>query len=239
MYGVVTQTSPLRALGYRHRRAAVVFAAVVVVVAASLTWWQSASRHGQPALAPEPRRAVRIRLAAVAESQLGYRTVPATTYCNRYSAYWWSGASTCGHGERAEPWCADFAAWVWRRADIPFRYGPGRGDIGPGAVSFYRWGVVHRTWHPVGSGYVPHAGDVAVYGLDLHTGSADHVAIVVRMTPGDRGPNVVNGDGDRTGFSVVERGRDQYEVSADGKTGALAGYVSPLPPPGERGVKVS
>jgi hypothetical protein len=38
---------------------------------------------------------------------------------------------------------------------------------------------------------------------------------------------VVNGDGDRTGFSVVETGTDQVRADAGHGDSALAGYVSP------------
>ncbi|HEY3952196.1 MAG TPA: hypothetical protein VGM53_02380 [Streptosporangiaceae bacterium] len=41
-----------------------------------------------------------------------------------------------------------------------------------------------------------------------------------------RGPDVVNGDGDRTGFSVVETGTDQVRADAGQHGAALAGYVS-------------
>jgi hypothetical protein len=70
---------------------------------------------------------------------------------------------------------------------------------------------------------------VAVYGLNLGSyPTAAHVAVVVSDPPGQRGPNVINGDGDRTGFSVVETGTDQFRADAGHHHGALlAGYVSP------------
>ena len=124
---------------------------------------------------------------------------------------------------------------------VPFEYGQQAGQISSAAISFYFWGVSHRTWHPVGSGYRPSPGDVAVYGLDLANDSAAHVAVVTGYQAGDRGPDVVNGDGDRTGFSVVETGTDQYQADTGSKntgsndTGPLAGYVAPLPPAGQHG----
>ncbi len=96
----------------------------------------------------------------------------------------------------------------------------------PGAASFYQWGVDHGTWHPVGSGYTPVPGDVAVYGLDTTTVTAAHVAVVTGYSAGNRGPDVVNGDGDRTGFSVVETGTDQVSADVSGG-GSLSGYVAP------------
>ena len=63
--------------------------------------------------------------------------------------------------------------------------GRGRGDyqLAPGylngdSASFYVWGIDHGTWHPVGSGYTPQPGDVAVYGLDTSAVTAVHVAVV-------------------------------------------------------------
>ncbi len=119
------------------------------------------------------------RIVALAESQIGYRTNPATTYCNKFSAHWDAGTHACPGTERAEEWCADFAAWAWQRAGVAFVYGYEPGEINGGAASFYEWGVDHGAWHPVGSGYVASPGDVAVYGLALGvTPSARHVAIV-------------------------------------------------------------
>ena len=171
---------------------------------------------------------LRGRIVAIAESQVGYRSDPPTTYCNKYSAYWVSGANNCGNANLDEEWCADFAAWVWQKAGAKVIYQYINGDLNSSAASFYEWGVAHGTWHPVGSGYVPQPGDVAVYGLDVATLVARHDAIVVSYTKGARGPDAINGDGDRTGFSVVEIGTNEYQAdtNATGST-VLAGYVSP------------
>ena len=54
------------------------------------------------------------------------------------------------------------------------------------------------------------------------------MAIVVDDPAGQRGPDVINGDGDHTGFSVVEAGSDQLRADTGHHQGALlAGYVSP------------
>jgi hypothetical protein len=170
------------------------------------------------------------RLVAAAMGQVGYRTDPANSYCNRFSAYWSAGSTTCPAGERSEEWCADFAAWVWRRGGARFTYGYGPDEIDAAAASFYRWGLAHHRWHPVGGGFVPEPGDVAVYGLDPVTGTAVHVAVVTGYQAGARGPNVVNGDGARTGFSVVEVGDDEYKADIHGPGGPLSGYVAPISP---------
>jgi len=168
------------------------------------------------------------RVVAIANSQVGYSATPSHSYCNKFSAYWDAGAPSCPAGARSEEWCADFAAWAWRTAGVRFTYGFGPGDLNAGAVSFYQWGVDNGAWHPATSGYVAAPGDVAIYGLSLGAvPSASHVAIVTHDSHSQRGPDVINGDGNRTGFSVVESGTDQ--VHADVSRGAgstLAGYVS-------------
>ena len=172
------------------------------------------------------------RIVAIAESQVGYSTEPSNSYCNKFSAYWDAGTAGCPSGETSEEWCADFAAWAWQEAGVPFTYGYGPGEINGGAVSFYEWGVANGEWHPATSGYVASPGDVAVYGLSLGADpSAVHVAIVTDDAPGQPGPDVVNGDGDRTGFSVVETGTDQATADAGNGDSILAGYVSPPPAP--------
>ena len=192
---------------------------------AGLTPSEIARRDIAQATAVSPLRG---RIVAIAESQVGYRTDPPDTYCNKYSAYWVSGASDCGNSNFDEEWCADFAAWVWQKAGAAVTYEYVHGDLNASSASFYEWGTARGEWHPVGSGYVPLPGDVAVYGLDASNLVAQHDAIVVSYTKGQRGPDAINGDGDRTGYSVVEIGDDEYQADISKKQGALlAGYVSP------------
>ena len=168
------------------------------------------------------------RIVALAQSQVGYSTEPSNSYCNKFSAQWDAGTAGCPSGETAEEWCADFAAWAWQEAGVDLTYGYGPEEINGAAVSFYEWGVAHGEWHPATSGFVAAPGDVAVYGLLLGADpSAVHVAIVTDDPPGQPGPDVVNGDGDRTGFSVVETGSDQILADAGHDDSTLAGYVSP------------
>lgn len=170
------------------------------------------------------------KIVEIADSQIGYRTDPANTYCNKYSAYFYSGTSDCGNSNTDEEWCADFAAWVWLKAGADVDYQFINGDINSSAASFYEWGELHGTWHPAGSGYTPQPGDVAVYGLDAGPQPlASHVAIVVGYHTGNRGPDVVNGDGDIGAFSIVQRGSDEYKADAPGSVAYLSGYVSPIP----------
>ncbi len=171
---------------------------------------------------------LRARIVSIAQGQLGYETDPSNTYCNKFSAYWNAGLDDCGgNGNLDEEWCADFAAWVWKEAGAVVAYQLAPGYLNAASASFYVWGTDHGTWHPVGSGYVPQPGDVAVYGLDTTAVTAVHVAVVVGTTGDNAAPNVVNGDGDRTGYSVVEIGNSQAYADVKGKGAPLSGYVSP------------
>lgn len=215
-------------LRVRRRRAVAVLVVAPVVVLGLVAVGIAAS--SSTTLPPLPSTSFRAHIVTIAESQLGYRTDPSHSYCNKYSAFWGAGKS-CAQGLRSEEWCADFAAWVWRKAGAQFTYSFAPSDINAASGSFYLWAVAHGTWHTAGSGYTPKPGDVAVYGLDAATGTAAHVAVVTAYTQGKRGPDVVNGDGDRTGFSVVETGTDQYKADTPGRDSLLSGYASPVVPP--------
>lgn len=179
------------------------------------------SRAGLAALS-EPQQ-----IAAIARSQVGYTTDPSYTYCNKFSAFW-SAGDACSGGGNAEEWCADFAAWVWRKAGVQFTYGYDPGDINGAAASFYEWAVANGRWHPATPTYVAAPGDIAVYGLSLGTKPrAAHVAIVVRDLPGRRGPDVINGDGSITAFSTVETVGDQRFIAVGRKRYPLSGFASP------------
>ena len=196
---------------------------VLVVVAAGVAAY-ALSRD--PALSP-----LRARIVAAAQSQVGYTTDPSDTYCNKFSAYWNAGVDDCGNANLDEEWCADFAAWTWKQAGAVVDYQLAPGYLNGNSASFYVWGSDHGTWHPVGSGYAPQPGDVAVYGLDTSAVTAVHVAVVIAATGNDASPDVINGDGDHTGFSVVEVGDNQAYADVKGKGAPLSGYVSPLSPP--------
>jgi hypothetical protein len=53
---------------------------------------------------------LRARIVAIAQGQVGYRTDPASTYCNKFSASWTAGINDCGNDNLNEEWCDDFAA---------------------------------------------------------------------------------------------------------------------------------
>jgi CHAP domain-containing protein len=219
---------------YRRRRPLrrLVLLAVAGAVAAGLL----AASHGVfgksrsfplPSKASLATMSVPQRIAAIATSQVGYTTDPARSYCNKFSGFWAAGDS-CSHGDNAEEWCADFAAWAWRKAGVQFTYGFGPGEINGAAVSFYEWAVAHGRWQPATRTFEAAPGDVAVYGLSRAAPPhAAHVAVVVRDLPGRRGPDVVNGDGNLTAFSAVETGGDQRYITVGHRRYLLAGYVRP------------
>jgi hypothetical protein len=172
-----------------------------------------------PSLAAPPSNAI----VEAAESQVGYEDDPAGTYCNKFSAYWGAG-SLCSNGNYSEEWCADFTAWAWQQGGVSFTYGYSPGDLNGAAASFYQWATDHGTWHPAGSGYTPQPGDAVIYGLNSAGTSADHVAIVTSYTPGDAGPNVVNGDWWSGGNGGVVAASDQTTATG---TDGISGYASP------------
>jgi len=55
-------------------------------------------------------------------------------------------------------------------------------------------------------------GDVAIYGLSVGAGRRPRTWRLSPTTRPASRPDVVNGDGDRTGFSRVETGIDQLQV---------------------------
>ena len=184
-----------------------------------------ALRSRGPALSP-----LRARIVAIAQGQVGYQSDPSDTYCNKFSAYWNAGVDDCGNTNLDEELCADFAAWVWKQAGVTVDYQLAPGYLNGNSASFYVWGADHGVWHPVSSGYAPQPGDVAVYGLDTTADTAVHVAVVIAATGDNKSPDVINGDGDRTGYSVVEVGDQQAFADVKGKGAPLSGYVSPLAP---------
>jgi hypothetical protein len=206
----------------RHRFVA--FLLVVAVIGAGIAVVVNHVESG-PALSP-----LRAQIVSIAQGQVGYATDPSDTYCNKFSAYWYAGVNNCGNGNRSEEWCSDFAAWVWKEAGALVDYQLAPGYLNADSASFYVWGTNHGTWHPAGSGYAPQPGDVAVYGLNTTAVTAVHVAVVVATTGNIDAPDVVNGDGDRTGYSVVEVGDNQSNADVKGNGAPLSGYVSPSSP---------
>jgi len=93
--------------------------------------------------------------------------------------------SSCkGNGGSPEYWCADYARWVWARAGAK-----DTSQLTAAAGSFYVYGQKHGTLHKK-----PKVGDAVVF--DYHGGgSADHVAIVIKVTS-DGSIETISGDWD-------------------------------------------
>src|SRR5450755_2886296 len=183
-----------------------------------------------PTITPPAPTPLQTMIVDAAKSQVGYQDDPSGTYCNKFTAYWGAGTS-CGNGNSQEEWCADFAAWTWQQAGVSFTFGYDSGDINGAAASFYTWAAAHGTWHAAGSGYTPQPGDAVIYGLVADTSSgnwqgwtADHVAIVTSYTPGDAGPNVVNGDWWSSGNGAAVAASDQTTATG---SDSISGYASP------------
>ena len=184
-------------------------------------WWPISTTAGAsarcgPASSPSPRARwgtapIRPTPTATSSAPTGTpaRTTAATTTSTR------SGAPTSPPGRGSRPAPRSTTSWH-------------PGNLNGDSASFYVWGTNHGTWHPVGSGYAPQPGDVAVYGLDTAAVTAVHVAVVTAATGNDAAPDVINGDGDRTGYSVVEVGDHQAYADVKGKGAPLSGYVSPI-----------
>ena len=223
------RTTPPASRRARGAAALVAFLLVIAVLGAGVAWPPRTGPR-RPRLSP-----LRARIVAIAQSQVGYRTDPADTYCNKFSAYWNAGVDDCGNGNLDEEWCADFAAWAWKQAGAEVDYQLAPGYLNADSASFYVWGVDHGTWHPVGSGYTPQPGDVAVYGLDTTAVTAVHVAVV---TGGDRQRRGARRRQRRRRPHRLQRGGGRARIrptpTSRGRARPLSGYVSPSPPPAAR-----
>ena len=175
-----------------------------------------------------PLSPLRARIVSIAEGQVGYRTDPSDTYCNKFSAYWYAGIDDCGNDNLDEEWCADFAAWVWKQAGADGGVPAGAGVPQRRLRQLLRLGDRPRHLAPRRVGL--HARSRATSPC---TGSTPPRSprSTSRSSPrpraNDAAPDVVNGDGDRTGYSVVEVGDDQAFADVKRKGAALSGYVSP------------
>ncbi len=171
---------------------------------------------------------------------MGYQTDPSDTYCNKFSAYWDAGVDDCGNDNLDEEWCADFAAWVWKQAgaEVTYQLAPGLpqrrlrqllrlGDgprhLAPGRVGLH---APSRATSP-STGSTPPPSPPSTW-----PSSPPPRATTPR-------PTSINGDGDRTGYSVVEVGDNQAFADVKRKGAPLSGYVSPTLLGGRRLVVVS
>jgi len=89
---------------------AIVIAVLVVGFALSVVGGKPTTSSADHGGVPTSMTPLQGRIVSIAQGQVGYATDPPDTYCNKYSAYWASGAADCANGNLDEEWCADFAA---------------------------------------------------------------------------------------------------------------------------------
>jgi CHAP domain len=157
------------------------------------------------------------KIAAIARRELGNGACgPNTVDGGDYG-------DSCKNHHAAEPWCADFAKWVWCQAKVLHT-----GKLNAAAASFAAYGhayskVRHRN---------PKVGDAVVFGLNKKGDSAAHVAIVVRVLPGGKTVSIGGNEGPSDDTSKVSRDGpydgtfDSFGVGAP--NGPISGYISPV-----------
>ena len=129
---------------------------------------------------PAQRMGMRRTAVRVATREVGVRERPGRDNVGRRITTY--RRAVTGTGEipwKAEPWCADFVSWVWRRAGAPIGFDKRGSDYVPQLVA---WARLSRRWHWARDGYRPRPGDLIVFKSD---GSMrGHIGMVVRVTPG-------------------------------------------------------
>ncbi|MGW3039856.1 CHAP domain-containing protein, partial [Kitasatospora sp. NPDC001159] len=147
-------------------------------------------------------------IAATAQANLGDKA------CSTNSAGGTGYYSSCTGGP--EPWCADFAKWVWAQNGVDVN------GLTPGAGSFGRYnGGLHST---------PHVGDAILFNYNGYD-YADHVAVVTAV--GDGTVTTIGGNehGVSGNWSATSSVRQSTHSSAIGYSWGgqrISGYVSPI-----------
>ena len=76
-----------------------------------------------------------------------------------------------------EPWCADFVSWVMNQAGVPLK-NPHTGSWRiPGTFTLREYYQAAGRFKPADSGYVPQAGDVAIYRNSPVFGDHTHIVL--------------------------------------------------------------
>ena len=168
------------------------------------------ARATAPRLTAAQRVAARRTAVRVAIGQVGVRERPG----NRGARIVTYRRAVTGVGENprlAEPWCADFVSWAWRRAGVPIGFGGLGSDYVPELVA---WARLTRRWHWARDGYTPRTGDLIVY----RSGGSrrGHIGMVVKVQ-GGRVHTVEGNLADR----VMRR-------SVKGWAPMVTGYISPV-----------
>lgn len=99
----------------------------------------------------------------------------------------------------AEPWCADFVSWVMDQAGMPLTNPNSGGWRIPGTMTLRDYFKQKGNWHAYGTGYVPKAGDIAIY--DGNGPNGQHTNFVVQYTGG----NIVTVGGNEAGAIHVQQ----------------------------------
>ncbi len=168
------------------------------------------ARVEAPRLNAAQRMAARRTSVRVALSQVGVRERPG----NRGARIVTYRRAVTGVGENprsAEPWCADFVSWAWRRSGVPLGFGGRGSDYVPELVA---WARLTRRWHWARDGYTPRSGDLIVY--RSNGSQRGHIGMVVKLQ-GGRVHTVEGNLGDR----VMRR-------SVKGWAPMVTGYISPV-----------
>ena len=122
---------------------------------------QVRAHRAAPPLTLAQRGLVRRKAVFVAAREVGVAEWAGhPNYSNRIVTF---RRAVTGHGENpysAEPWCADFVSWVYRRAGVPIGFGGTGSDYVPELVA---WGKVTGRWRNARSKYHPLPGDLIVY----------------------------------------------------------------------------
>lgn len=123
--------------------------------------------------------------------------------------------ATIGIGENpysAEPWCADFVSWAYRRAGYPIGFDGKGSDYVPELVG---WARDTGRWRNARTAYHPLPGDLIVY--RNASGRYGHMGIVVRVVNG-RIKTVEGNYGDRVSRRVIMP-----------RQGDVQGFIRPFP----------
>lgn len=122
---------------------------------------QVRAERSAPPLTLAQRGLVRRKAVFVAAKEVGVAEWPnRSNYSARIVTF---RRAVQGHGENpfsAEPWCADFVSWAYRRAGVPIGFNGRGSDYVPELVA---WGKVTGRWRNARSKYHPLPGDLIVY----------------------------------------------------------------------------
>lgn len=120
-------------------------------------------------------------------------------------------------GNPYEEWCADFVSYIYKQSGAPFT----NGERGNGWDEYNANNIQYMgfTYHAVGEGYIPKAGDVAYFNY-----SGGHVEIVVK---GGSHPTFIYGDSGTIDPLTKNGDMAKNNITSDGGAGGLQYYLAP------------